>query len=403
MARVHRWQIGVAGALFGMVAVILVAAGGASAVTVLAGNLKIEISGHSTPTALPRDEFVPIGFSGAASVSTRDGTHIPPALGTELLVDKHIRLDTTGLPTCSPGQLQSASPAEAMKACGDALIGRGVSTAQVQFPEQAPFDARGPLLAFNGPSSGGGAYGGSGYNKQLYYVYANVPLPTALVATGKVEKASGKYGYKISITIPKIAGGSGSFKSAEFTINRRWRYKGAKHSFLNAECANGHFAAQVKVAFGDGTDLSGIVFQSCKTTAGVSGSPSGRRARPIASRSAGPGPVVRRAFNPQLGETILIGARGRTLYSLSAERHGRFICTGACESTWRPLVVPAGVKPEGPVVLGTRARPDGRNQVTFEGLPLYAFAGDSASGQVKGEGIKDVGTWHAAVAAGRGG
>lgn len=392
MGRVRGWQIGVLAALAGIVAVALVVAGSASAVTVLAGNLKIEISGHSTPKALPRDEFVPISFSGGASVSTRDGTHIPAALGTELLVDEHIRLDTTGLPTCSPGQLQSASPAQAMKACGDALIGRGASTAQVQFPEQAPFEAKGPLLAFNGPSGGGGGgYGGSGYNEQLYYVYANVPLPTALVAIGKVSKASGKYGYKISITIPKIAGGSGSFKSAEFTINRRWKYKGAKHSFLNAECANGHFAAQVKVAFGDGTDLSGIVFQNCKTVADV------------ASRRAGPGPVVKQAFNPKLGETILTGAEGRTLYSLSAEKHGRFICTGACESTWRPLFVAAGVKPQGPVALGTRARPDGRNQVTYAGLPLYAFAGDSAPGQVKGEGIRDVGTWHAAVVTGRGG
>ena len=44
-----------------------------------------------------------------------------------------------------------------MKACGDALIGKGTSTAQVQFPESAAFEAKGPLLAFNGPASGGGA------------------------------------------------------------------------------------------------------------------------------------------------------------------------------------------------------------------------------------------------------
>jgi predicted lipoprotein with Yx(FWY)xxD motif len=108
-------------------------------------------------------------------------------------------------------------------------------------------------------------------------------------------------------------------------------------------------------------------------------------------------PVARQADNATLGKTILTNTRGRTLYSLSAETKGRFICTGACASTWRPLTVPTGVKPTGPVKLGTIERPDGKTQVTFKGRPLYSFSGDSRAGDTNGEGIKDVGTWHAAV------
>jgi hypothetical protein len=245
-------------------ALILVAAVGASAVTVLAGNLVIKINGSTSPSALPKSKLAPIGFHGSASISTRDGSHIPPALGTKLLVDRHIKLDTTGLPTCTLAKLRATAPAQAMKACGDALLGKGTSTAQVQFPEQSPFEAKGPLLAFNGPSGGGGGYGGGGYNEQLYYVYANVPLPTALIAVGKVSKATGAYGYEISISIPEIAGGAGSFNSADFTIDRKWTYKGKKHSFLSAECANGRFGAQVEVTFGDGTDIVGHVAQACR-------------------------------------------------------------------------------------------------------------------------------------------
>jgi predicted lipoprotein with Yx(FWY)xxD motif len=107
--------------------------------------------------------------------------------------------------------------------------------------------------------------------------------------------------------------------------------------------------------------------------------------------------VTRQADNATLAKTILTNTRGRTLYSLSAETKGRFICTGACAATWRPLVVPVGVKPTGPVKLGTIERPDGKTQVTFKGRPLYSFSGDSKAGDVNGEGIKDVGTWHAAV------
>jgi predicted lipoprotein with Yx(FWY)xxD motif len=106
------------------------------------------------------------------------------------------------------------------------------------------------------------------------------------------------------------------------------------------------------------------------------------------------------------GRTLLTSTAGRTLYSLSAERHGKFICTesSGCISIWHPLTVASGVVPKGPVKLGTITRPEGTVQVTYRGLPLYTFTGDKKRGQTKGEGLKDVGTWHpAAIAAGAGG
>jgi predicted lipoprotein with Yx(FWY)xxD motif len=105
--------------------------------------------------------------------------------------------------------------------------------------------------------------------------------------------------------------------------------------------------------------------------------------------------VVGEATAPSLHKTVLTNTKGLTLYSLSVEKNGKFICTGSCTSTWLPLVVAAGTKPKGPVTLGTIKRPEGKIQVTFKGLPLYTFDGDSAKGQAKGEGFKDVGTWHA--------
>lgn len=106
--------------------------------------------------------------------------------------------------------------------------------------------------------------------------------------------------------------------------------------------------------------------------------------------------VAKEAASATLGRTILVTTKGDTLYSLSAESNGRFVCTGTCLSIWHPLVVPKTVKPTGPVKLGTIERPDGRTQVTFKGRPLYSFGGDAKAGDVNGEGIKDVGTWHAA-------
>src|SRR5262245_25359756 len=69
-----------------------------------------------------------------------------------------------------------------------------------------------------------------------------------------------------------------------------------------------------------------------------------------ASRSSGAGnasrAVIQTARNATLGKTILVTRKGMTLYSLSAEKNGRFICTDAfCRSLWTPLVVPRGTKP----------------------------------------------------------
>ncbi len=105
--------------------------------------------------------------------------------------------------------------------------------------------------------------------------------------------------------------------------------------------------------------------------------------------------VVGEATAPSLHKTVLTNTKGRTLYSLSVEKNGKVICTGSCTSTWIPLIVARGTTPKGPVKLGTIKRPEGKIQVTFKGLPLYTFNGDSAKGQANGEGFKDVGTWHA--------
>ena len=106
--------------------------------------------------------------------------------------------------------------------------------------------------------------------------------------------------------------------------------------------------------------------------------------------------VVKSTSNPSLGGAVLTNAQGMTLYALSAEAGGRFICTSSCLQVWHPLTVTGTAHPSGSVgSLGTIKRPDGATQVTFQGKPLYTFAQDARPGDVHGQGIKDVGTWAA--------
>ena len=113
-----------------------------------------------------------------------------------------------------------------------------------------------------------------------------------------------------------------------------------------------------------------------------------------AATSGGSTATVKTASSTAAGGTILVDANGMTLYHLSGESAGKFICTTqACLAVWHPLKTTAGAAPSGSVSLATVRRPDGSLQVSYQGGPLYTFAGDKAAGEAKGQGVKDVGTW----------
>ncbi|HEV7529961.1 MAG TPA: hypothetical protein VGO29_13785 [Solirubrobacteraceae bacterium] len=119
-----------------------------------------------------------------------------------------------------------------------------------------------------------------------------------------------------------------------------------------------------------------------------------------ASSSSSAGAVVKTAANSTLGATVLTDAAGMTLYRLSGEQAGKFICaTAACTQIWHPLAASATSAPSGVGSLGAVKRPDGSRQVAYKGMPLYTFAQDRRPGDAKGQGLKDVGTWNAVTVA----
>lgn len=112
--------------------------------------------------------------------------------------------------------------------------------------------------------------------------------------------------------------------------------------------------------------------------------------------------IVKTASNTTLGSTVLVDSQGLTLYRLSGEQSGKWICTSkVCLQAWHPLATHSSATPSGTVgSLAAIKRPDGTWQVTYKGMPLYTFSGDRKAGQAKGQGIKDVGTWNAVTSAG---
>jgi len=227
--------------------------------TVKAGNLVVTFNGGVTPKALPKKTLAPIALNVSGTIATADGTH-PPAL-TEAIVDtdKNGTVDTRGVPVCKQGELEARTTAEAEKACKPAIVGSGTTDVELQFPESKPVPIKSKLLAVNGGTKGG---------KTTIYIHAflSSPVSAALVTTVKVAKVkNGRYGIRSVATVPKIANGDGSVTAFSLAFQKRlFAYKGKKHGYLLAKCADGHFDAQVEAKFVNGAKVGpGKIVRAC--------------------------------------------------------------------------------------------------------------------------------------------
>jgi predicted lipoprotein with Yx(FWY)xxD motif len=92
--------------------------------------------------------------------------------------------------------------------------------------------------------------------------------------------------------------------------------------------------------------------------------------------------------------TYLTGASGRAVYLWVADAKNMSSCAGACAQAWPPVTASGGtVATDGvnTADLGTIVRSDGTKQVTYDGHPLYYFAGDPKAGSITGQGSDSFG------------
>ncbi len=249
----------IAVAAVAVLAFAAIAVAGEKPTIVRAGNLILTLNGGVTPKALPKKEFAPITLNVQGKIATADGSH-PPAL-TEAVIDtdKNGMIDARGLATCKAGQLEAQTSSAAEKICKSSLVGKGTTDVQLQFPESKPVELHSTLLAFNGGTSGG---------KTTIFIHAflNNPVSAAIVTTVKIAKEhKGPYGTHSVALVPKIANFDGSVTDFNLTFSKKLvTYKGKKHGYLMAKCANGKFLAQAEAKFHDGTQIGpGKIVRAC--------------------------------------------------------------------------------------------------------------------------------------------
>ena len=94
------------------------------------------------------------------------------------------------------------------------------------------------------------------------------------------------------------------------------------------------------------------------------------------------------------GVTVLVNAKGFTLYWFVPDTPTRSNCDGSCAAYWPPLKGPVTVSPGVAGRFGTIKRSDGSLQATYNGHPLYTYVGDSAPGKASGNGLNlNGGVW----------
>jgi predicted lipoprotein with Yx(FWY)xxD motif len=143
---------------------------------------------------------------------------------------------------------------------------------------------------------------------------------------------------------------------------------------------------------------------SASATASASASASASSAAASASASAstpasGGAATAINVADSSLGQ-ILTDQDGRTIYRFTPDSANTSTCSGGCADNW-PAVTAASAPTAGSGVTGqvaTMTRDDGSTQVTVNGFPVYYFAGDTAAGQVNGQGVG--GKWFVITAAG---
>ncbi|HEU4739103.1 MAG TPA: hypothetical protein VFS54_08485 [Solirubrobacterales bacterium] len=226
------------------------------------GNLFVKFAGGIAPTKLPRQANAPISVRVDGTVRTLSGERPPALRFISIAINRGGTIETRGLPLCERSEIESASSAQAMAACGNALVGEGRYLAGVTFPEQDAFPLDGKVLAFNARVDGQRAI--------LANVYGGNPFPNSRIFVFRIRKGSGTFGTILTAALPANINRFGFLKRIVLNLRRTYVFRGRKHSYLSASCGAPSGATigvfpfvRVGMTFADGRKLASTLIRTC--------------------------------------------------------------------------------------------------------------------------------------------
>jgi predicted lipoprotein with Yx(FWY)xxD motif len=150
---------------------------------------------------------------------------------------------------------------------------------------------------------------------------------------------------------------------------------------------------------------SGSASATQSTASASAAATASKKASPAPHHSVGPQPSSGAVSFPPVGTTIMVvqksaigyvlaEANQQVVYTYSKDsKDGKPTCTGSCATTWPPVtgVPKAGPADTFPASFGVVKGAGGVEQITYDGYPLYVFAGAKPF-TTSGNGVG--GVWH---------
>jgi hypothetical protein len=226
------------------------------------GEVRVTFQGDIDPNVLPRDRQIPVTVSVDTRIKHIGVGEPPELLRLSLAINRNGKIDYRGLPKCRFKRIQPSNNREAMEACGDSLVGTGFFSANVLLPEQSPFPSRGKILAFNGEVLG--------HPVIFAHIYGTEPVPTSFVLPFVVRHTNGRYATTLVAYLPKVKANWGFITGVRLKLNRIFKFKGRRHTYLSAACAAPKGFPQVAFSFAKaefvfrGTTLTSTLVRTCR-------------------------------------------------------------------------------------------------------------------------------------------
>jgi hypothetical protein len=212
-----------------------------------------------SPKKLYKKQWTPAALEVTTRLSTTTAANGVPVPTTDVQIDfdKNASVYTKGVPTCNAAKLQNVSTEIAERECGAAKIGGGSATALLPVGNTV-FTVAQTVTAFNGVPNG---------KKPviLLHSYGTTPIQTTLVLTATVSNYNKQgYGPRLDVKVPLIANGAGALTYFNVKVQKNYKYKGKKRSFISAKCpANKKLKVRSIFKFLDGQTTDPVYTQKC--------------------------------------------------------------------------------------------------------------------------------------------
>jgi len=258
----RKLEAAVCGGLLGVLS-LLTFAHSSSAELIQKGNVRVAVEGSFTPKKLPRKGTAPIKVEIGGKISSTTAGGPPQLKEVTFAFNSAGKMDRKGLAKCRLGHISPSTTNEALLACKEALVGEGLFSANVQFPEQSPFPSKGKVLAFNGVLRGRPVI--------FAHIFGTEPVPTSYVLPLEIKQRGGTFGTALHASLPVATGDWGFVTGLTLKLGRTYTARGKQHSFLSAGCpAPKGFPgaifplAKTSFSFEGGKTLTETLNRSCK-------------------------------------------------------------------------------------------------------------------------------------------